>query len=148
MLQPDQGAGDSGQFDPREDPTDPQSPQLTSQVANLTCYEATATCLWFRFKNGNFSGLRVADSREGMFSHDNNLVTDSVFVGESANFGTNLGRRAKSIERFGFRNYLNPSLLSGVTFKNFYGPIEGSSGSLHALVKYLILKANIHNSYI
>jgi len=60
-------------------------------------------------------------------------VTDSVFIGESANFGTKLGRRAKTVERFGFRNYLNPSLLSGVTFKNFYGPIEGSTGSLHAL---------------
>ena len=32
VLQPDQGAGDSGKFDPREDPQDPKSPKLRSEV--------------------------------------------------------------------------------------------------------------------
>ena len=113
---------------------DPRSPRLTSQVADLTCYMSSATCLWFRFKNGNFSNLRVADSREGMFSHDQNLVSESTFIGESANFGGGARRQAKNMERFGFRNYLNPTLLSGVTFRNFSGPNSAGSGSLHALV--------------
>ena len=32
VLQADQGAGDSGKFDPREDPKDPRSPRLRSEV--------------------------------------------------------------------------------------------------------------------
>jgi len=132
VLQPDQGAGDSGKFDPREDPMDPKSPKLRSEVTDLTCYKSTATCLWFQFSDGQFSRLKVADSREGMFSHDDTMVTDSIFVAESGNFVFDRRGRIKRAERFGFRNYLNPALLSGVTFKGFTGEYP-EGGSLYAL---------------
>ena len=97
-----------------------------------------ATCLWFRFSDGNFSRLKVADSREGMFSHDDTVVSDSIFVAESKNFADIqriLWRRIKKVGRFGFRNYLNPTLLSGVTFEGFTGKYP-EGGSLYALVSW------------
>ena len=104
-------------------------------MTDLTCYKALRTCLWFRFKSGNFSGLKVADSMEGMFSHDTTLVTNSIFIGQSANFGAVEKKLAKGLQLFGFRNYLNPSLLSGVVFKSFSGP-SGAGGGVYALVRY------------
>ena len=96
-----------------------------------------ATCLWFQFSDGHFSRLKVADSREGMFSHDDTVVTDSIFVAESKNFVVDLNRRGRinKVGRFGFRNYLNPALLSGVTFKGFAGEYP-EGGSLYALVSW------------
>ena len=105
------------------------------QVTDLTCYKSTATCLWFQFSDGQFSRLKVADSREGMFSHDDTMVTDSIFVAESGNFVFNRRGRIKRAERFGFRNYLNPALLSRVTFKGFTGEYP-EGGSLYALVSW------------
>lgn len=134
VLQPDQGADGPGEFDPREDPKNPQSPRVRSEVKELTCYKSLRTCLWFQFKDGAFSGLKVADSGEGMFAHDDTIVTDSVFIGESNNFKEDPRKRVRRMKRFGFRNYLNPSLLSGVTFKNFKGDLQ-EGGSLHALVR-------------
>jgi len=132
VLQPDQGAGDSGKFDPREDPKDPRSPRLRSEVTDLTCYKSMATCLWFQFSDGQFSRLKVADSREGMFSHDDTIVTESIFVAESSNFPLDRRGRIRKVGRFGFRNYLNPALLSGVSFKGFTGGFA-EGGSLYAL---------------
>ena len=99
-----------------------------------------ATCLWFQFSDGHFSRLKVADSREGMFSHDDTIVTDSIFVAESKNFCSfdlckNRRGRINKVGRFGFRNYLNPALLSGVTFKGFTGKYP-EGGSLYALVSW------------
>ena len=69
-----------------------------------------------------------------MFSHDDTIVTDSIFVAESGNFVSDRRvRRIKMAERFGFRHYLNPALLSGVTFKGFTGEYP-EGGSLYALV--------------
>ena len=101
-------------------------------VQNLTCYKSSRTCLWFRFKDGAFSGLKVADSGEGMFSHDDTSVIDSIFIGESKNFRDNERKKFRKVKRFGFRNYLNPSFLSEVTFQGFKGDLV-DGGSLHAL---------------
>ena len=68
-----------------------------------------------------------------MFSHDDTIVTDSIFVAESRNFPFDRRGRIKRVGRFGFRNYLNPALLSGVTFKGFTGEFP-EGGSLYALV--------------
>ena len=70
-----------------------------------------------------------------MFSHDDTIVTDSVFVAESGNFAFDRRGRIKKAERFGFRNYLNPALLSQVTFKGFTGEYS-EGGSLYALVSW------------
>ena len=102
-------------------------------MTDLTCYKSTATCLWFQFSDGQFSRLKVADSREGMFSHDDTIVTDSIFLAVSRNFAFDRRGRIKKAERFGFRNYLNPTILSGVTFKGFTGEYS-EGGSLYALV--------------
>jgi len=67
-----------------------------------------------------------------MFSHDDTMVTDSIFVAESGNLVFNRRGRIKRAERFGFRNYLNPALLSRVTFKGFTGEYP-EGGSLYAL---------------
>ena len=101
-------------------------------VQNLTCYKSSRTCLWFRFKDGAFSGLKVADSGEGMFAHDDTTVTDSVFIGESGNFRDDERKKFRRAQRFGFRNYLNPCLLSEVSFQGFRGDLA-DGGSLHAL---------------
>ena len=71
-----------------------------------------------------------------MFSHDDTIVTDSIFVAESRNFAFDRRGRIKRVGRFGFRNYLNPALLSGVTFKGFTGEYP-EGGSLYALVSWL-----------
>jgi len=91
-----------------------------------------ATCLWFQFSDGQFSRLKVADSREGMFSHDDTIVTESIFVAKSSNFPLDRRGRIRKVGRFGFRNYLNPALLSGVSFKGFTGELA-EGGSLYAL---------------
>ena len=70
-----------------------------------------------------------------MFSHDDTMVTDSIFVAESRNLVFDRRGRIKRAERFGFRNYLNPALLSGVTFKGFTGKYP-EGGSLYALVSW------------
>ena len=74
-----------------------------------------------------------------MFSHDDTIVTDSIFVAESGNFVFDRRGRIKKAERFGFRNYLNPALLSQVTFKGFTGEYP-EGGSLYALVSWNCFK--------
>ena len=74
-----------------------------------------------------------------MFSHDDTIVTDSIFIAESRNFVFDRRGRIKRAGRFGFRNYLNPALLSGVTFKGFTGEYP-EGGSLYALVSLNSIK--------
>ena len=82
-----------------------------------------------------------------MFSHDDTIVTDSIFVAESRNFAFDRRGRIKRVGRFGFRNYLNPALLSGVTFKGFIGEFP-EGGFLYALVgKNSIKRRNISSLY-
>ena len=131
ILLPDQGAGkrNSGKFSPKEDPNDPESSDLTTNIADITCYKAKETCIWMHLPRGYYSNMRIADSGEGMFVHEISNVNNSLFVGESErNFGfpnrIEKGRpwyrsMPRSRRNIGFRNYVNPSLIENSVFVSF-----------------------------
>jgi cell migration-inducing and hyaluronan-binding protein len=79
-------------YEPRQDPSNPNSPVVPPVFSNFTTYKNRYEAIWLRsFSKPVLRGVKVADSWVGAYfasrSEGAGSVEDSLFVGESGNRG-------------------------------------------------------------
>ncbi len=139
---------------PRENPADPSSPVVISNIENLTSYKNRNGGIWGRGENHIFRNLKLADNAIG-FTHSSgsggedpftSLVVDSLFVGETDNIG-NPGTAAEikagrslpkpglpgfPIRGYEYYDYRND--VANTTFVNFQDNATRDTGALSWLL--------------
>ena len=154
-------------YDIRSNPAQPQkdgSDLIWSEITDITCYKTSRSCLWMSIERIKFSNLKIAESSEGMFSHEEVMIEDSLFVGFSDN---NLGEPNEEINGalwprslspgfrggkdgsyrehtfIGYLGYRPPITLHNITFRNFYDEEESTGIRCRALSVETPSKNNI-----
>ena len=72
---------------PKSDPLDPDSAPATNFVTRLTAFKNREQSVWNDCDNTTFDALHSADTRLGITMVLDNTITNSLFIGESANLG-------------------------------------------------------------
>jgi len=144
-----------GVYDIRSNPAQPKrdkSDYVWAEISDITCYKTSRNCLWMSIERIKFSNLKIAESSEGMFSHEEVIIEDSLFVGfsernigepnvkingemwhRSLSPGFRGGGNNRKFTFIGYLGYRPPITLSNTQFVNFYDEEESTGIRCRAL---------------
>ena len=118
ILRHDQGIARRNKhqrYVPIENYKDGSSPHVRTHIHDIICYKVKFNCMWFSV-NVHLDNIVIAESGTGLFNHQACWITNSLFVGETANKGNLEPLGGKNL---GLEFYRNPNLLTNVHFANF-----------------------------
>ena len=137
-LMPDQdfsGPGGTEKCNPRQDPLDKESDPATHFVKRLTAFKNIKQNVWNDCRNTTWEEYKSSDAFLGLTMKHDNIVLNSIFIGESTNIGEpNVVRKFDGVETMWYRStpgyrqglyiglqlYDGNPLVNGTTFADFY----------------------------
>ena len=110
-----------GHYHPRQTPSNFSSPIVIPEITGFTGYKSRDRCLWFRADSMNIRNSALADNSRATFFAYNQVMHDSLIVGQSAN----TGNPVSATEIAAGRSLPNPASNSSFRGHSIY---DGPSG--------------------